>query len=216
MQIHTVTLKTAQLLPLAHFYAEILGLPTILAPPFLKVNVGTGLLIYEEETAFTGNYHLAFEVPNNLVDGAQAWLSKRVTLLPDQEGVTRFEPSGRWNVTNLYFDDPAGNILELVARHDRRTEQNGPFAAHHLLNVSEVGVVVSHVPDAVAQLEQQYGLFPFNGQSDTFTAVGGHDGMLIIVPAGRGWFPVQRPAVIAPLRLSFSSTGQSEQTILCI
>lgn len=216
MQIQTVTLRTAQLSFLARFYAEVLGLPTTLAPSYLQVQVGTGLVIFQEELDFAGTYHLAFEVPNNLVDDAQAWLSERVTLLADQDGVTRFEPSGRWNTTNLYFDDPAGNLLELIARHDRPTEQNGPFTARCLLNVSEVGVVVPHVPDAVAQLEQQYGLSPFNGQSETFTAVGGHDGMLIVVPAGRGWFPVQRPAVIAPIRLSFSSTGQSDQVVLSI
>jgi len=178
--------------------------------------VGTGLVVYEEERGFAGNYHLAFEVPNNLVDAAQAWLSERVTLLADQDGVMRFGPSGHWNTTNLYFDDPAGNIPELIARHDRNTEQSGPFTARHLLNVSEVGFVVSHVPDAVAQLQQQYGLSPFNGQSETFTAVGGHDGMLIVVPSGRGWFPVQRPAIIAPIRLSFNNAGQSDQVVLSV
>lgn len=63
--------------------------------------------------------------------------------------------------------------------------------------------MVKSVPDAVQQFSGQFGLYPFNGQSDTFTAVGGHDGMLIVVPVGRGWFPVGRPAVSAPFRVKF-------------
>ncbi|GGR26531.1 hypothetical protein [Deinococcus ruber] len=204
MIIHRATLHAAALSLLAHFYGEILALPVEITPNTVSIRVGMSTLVYRHASEFSDTYHVAFEIPRNLVNEAQNWLARRVPLLADQDGVTRFEPSATWNTTNLYFNDPAGNILELIARHDRPTDQSGPFAAHHLLNISEIGLVVPNVPTAVAQLSQLYGLHPFNGQSATFTPVGDHDGMLIVVPTGRGWFPVQQPAVSAPLSIDFS------------
>lgn len=205
MQIENVSLKTAHLPALTHFYGELLGLPVTLSPPALSIEIGTSTLTYEQDETFTGFYHLAFEVPRNLTPDAQAWLSERVPLLTDAAGQSRFGPSERWNTTNFYFSDPAGNILELIARHDRKTDQPGPFSPARMLNISELGMVVGSVPEALEQLHRRYDLRPFNGQSDTFTAVGGHDGMLIVVPVGRGWFPVEKPATHAPFRATFDA-----------
>ncbi|MFC6590633.1 VOC family protein [Deinococcus lacus] len=200
MKIQTVILKTANVATLHKFYGDVLGLPCELSSLCLSIRIGATTLIYEQEATFTGFYHLAFEVPHNLVDDAQSWLQARVPLLADANGHERFGPSAHWNTTNLYFADPAGNILQLVARHGRNTAQDGPFTSGHILNVSEVGAVVDNVPIALSTLASA-GLCPFNGQSDTFTAVGGHGSMLIVVPAGRGWFPTGRSAVPAPIQV---------------
>lgn len=204
MLIQSVTLSTSSTAALRTFYSAVLGLECTGPPERLSISVGASQLIYRQDANFQGFYHLAFEIPRNLSAAAQEWLTQRVPLLPDAEGNVAFEPSENWNTRNLYFADPAGNILELIARFDRPTDQPGPFDSGHLLNISEVGLVVPDVPGAVAELGSTYGLRPFNGQSDTFTAVGGHDGMLIVVPEGRGWFPIDQAAVASPLRVEFA------------
>ncbi len=204
MQIESLTLLTRDLAALHAFYGSVLELPVQLSALTLTVQVGATHLTFRQEPGFRGFYHLAFDVPPAQVDAAEAWLRRRVDLLPDPSGVQRFPPQGAWNTTNLYFDDPEGNILELIARHDLNQTGNGPFGAVGLLRVSELGVVVPDVPAAVQCLDERFGLRAFNGGSDTFTAVGGHDGMLIVVREGRGWFPVDRPAVPTPFILTAS------------
>ncbi|GHG00386.1 hypothetical protein GCM10017783_10660 [Deinococcus piscis] len=161
---------------------------------------------------FSGFYHVAFDIPRNRLAEAQAWLERRVPLLSDQDGTTCFVSGPHWNNTNLYFDDPAGNIMEFIARHSLEHDSDAVFDSSSVLHVSELGVVVPDVPQALAAMGRQYGLRPFGGQSDTFTALGGHDGMLIMVKEGRGWFPVGRPAVPAPFELTFQS-GSERHTI---
>jgi catechol 2,3-dioxygenase-like lactoylglutathione lyase family enzyme len=207
MNIHTLTLKARDLTQLFNFYSGLLGLPVQLSPPELSVQIGAAQMIFKHDDKFSGFYHLAFDIPPHQMEEAQAWLEQRTSLLTDPHGSSRFEPSRQWNTTSLYFPDAAGNILELIGRHHLPIETAGPFAAGSLHHVSELGVVVPDVPATVQQLGARFSLFPFNGSSETFTPVGGHDGMLIVVQEGRGWFPVARPAVSAPFVLEFSGAG---------
>jgi hypothetical protein len=65
----------------------------------------------------------------------------------------------------------------------------GEFGPGHLLGVSEVGVAVPDVLDAVAQLHDA-GVEPYgNPPGAGFAAVGDAEGMLILVTAGRAWMP---------------------------
>lgn len=210
MQIQDVTLHTRSLAPLRDFYAATLGFPLLAeTDQRLTFEAGTTRLTFVEEPAFDSFYHLAFDIPGNQVEEAQAWLERRVPLLADEHGRNRFPPGERWNTTNLYFDDPAGNILEFIARHNLNHEAEA-FAG--VLHVSELGVVVPDVSAAVQDFGERFDLRPFNGESDTFTAIGGHDGMLIVVREGRGWFPVGRPAVAAPFEVGFDGSTISSKS----
>lgn len=205
MHIDHLTLYARDLPALRDFYAGTLGLPVVdETTERVTFQTGSSSLTFGHDPAHTAFSHLAFDIPRTLVDGAQAWLGARVPLLADHDGRTRFGPDASWNTTNLYFADPAGNILELIARHGLPHDHAGPFGPQHVLHLSEFGLVVDDVPDAVRWLGETRDLRPFNGQSDTFTAVGGHGGMLIVVPAGRGWMPTGQPAVPAPFALEWN------------
>lgn len=204
MHLEALTLPTRDLAAQRTFYADTLGFATRQETPHrLTVRLGSTRLTFWQEDSFDGFTHLACDIPRNRVDEAQDWLNSRVPLLADQEGLTCFPPCGNWNTTNLYFEDAAGNILEFIARHDLPHDSAELFGPGSVLHVSELGVVVPDVPAAVWGLGRQFGLRPFNGVSDTFTAVGGHDGMLIVVPQGREWFPTRRPAVPVPFQVTF-------------
>ncbi|PNY82804.1 hypothetical protein CVO96_01700 [Deinococcus koreensis] len=203
--MRSLTLPTRNLAAQRTFYGQVLGLPVEIGETnSLSVHIGTSRLIFEQGDGADGFSHIAFDIPRTLLAQAEDWLRARVPLLADPQGRTVFGPTDSWNTTNLYFDDPPGNILEFIARHDQPHDGSGPFGPRSLPHISELGVVVPDVPQAVVGLGQRFGLHAFNGQSETFTAVGGHDGMLIVVREGRGWFPVGRPAVPTPFELSFA------------
>jgi hypothetical protein len=83
----------------------------------------------------------------------------------------------------VYFRDPEANVGELIARPEARPE----------LTLAEVGLPVEDVPAAVAALAE-LGIEPYRAGDETFAPLGTVDGLLIVVRAGRGWFPYDAPA----------------------
>lgn len=206
MHLHTLTLYTRDLAAQQEFYAHTLGFALEEETPGqVTFRTGASRLTFVADPEAAGFSHLAWDVSPQRLEEAGAWLRARVPLLADEAGETRFAPGERWNTTNLYFEDPDGNILEVLARHDFPGPASSPvpFGAADVLHLSEFGLVVPDVPAAVRDLGTRFGLFPFNGGGAGFTAVGGHDGMFIVVPQGRGWMPTGRPAVPAPFRATF-------------
>ena len=206
MNIESLTLHTRVLAQQRAFYVDTLGLTVESEDEHaLALRIGTTRLTFVQDESFGGFYHFAFSIPKNQFDAAYGWMEARIPLLTDEENQSAFELSSPWNSQGLYFDDADGNIAELIARHDLDNASGEPFGPQSLLCVSEIGLVVPDVPERVRELTRTYNLQPFDGVSDTFTAVGTHDGMFITVPEGRGWFPVGRPAVSAPFELSAST-----------
>jgi catechol-2,3-dioxygenase len=132
--------------------------------------------------------HFAINVGD--FDGAAAWARGRVEeLLRDDV------PFPDWRARALYFYDPAGNLVELIAR------ERAPSEAL-LIGVSEVGLPVADVGAAVEFLEAELGLPHFSGNKEDFSAVGDDHGLFILVPVGRPWLFTDRPASDAPLRVT--------------
>ena len=81
-------------------------------------------------------YHFALLVPGDRFEAALAWAEERFELLG---GVFEFES---WDARAVYFLDPAGNIVELIAH--RGLEENGrkgEFGAEEIVGFSELGLV---------------------------------------------------------------------------
>src|SRR5262249_52268057 len=116
---------------LTGFYGDVLGLPL----DTNAIRIGESKLHFEREDdgAF---YHFALLVPGDRFDASLAWALERVELLGDV-----FE-SDAWDSRAVYFHDPAGNIVELIA-HDGLEDdgRSGAFAAEELVGFSELGVV---------------------------------------------------------------------------
>jgi hypothetical protein len=109
--------------------------------------------------------------------------------------------SDDWDSRALYFHDPAGNIVELIAHHG--LEENGRddgFAATELVGFSELGIV-GDKPDLLRRLEA-LGLLMWDGTleaPDLLAFVGEKARTLILSPPGRGWMPLGRPAEPHPV-----------------
>ncbi|NJN65478.1 MAG: hypothetical protein HC884_01580 [Chloroflexaceae bacterium] len=96
----------------------------------------------------------------------------------------------KWNAHALYFADPDGNVMELIARHTLANHTNRPFDSQNILTISEIGLTATNVQQTMAVLQTALGITPHRvHSSDTFTALGDDHGLLIVVDQARPWFP---------------------------
>ncbi len=189
MKMLELQLLTSDLEVQHRFYADLLGLNVLeFTQDFLMVRVGSSRLKFTQQTGFSGRYHLAFDVPENQLESAKTWLEARVALIPDRVGRQVFE-SENWNANQIYFRDPQGNILELIARHDLENASQAEFSTSGLLNISEIGLACDNVPNLVQWLQERLHLEVYKSSSDTFAPVGDAQGLLILVQNAREWFP---------------------------
>lgn len=209
MKLTHLHLNTHMLNAQRIFYEDVLGLAVIAEDDCcFTVRVGASQLTFTASQTLTASeiecrYHFAFNIPENQIEDARLGLAERVPLLA-LDGQTLFTSSERWNAHQFYFTDPAGNILECIARHRLPNASSEPFSPAGLLSISEIGIAAADVEAAVAQLEQA-GWPMFSGEgSNTFTAVGDDDGLFIVVKMGRTWYPETGvPALDIPLRVEF-------------
>lgn len=175
---------------LSAFYRDVLDLP--IDGDAIVVGETTLRFAPEDGGAF---YHFALLVPGDRFDAAHAWSRERVELLGDV-----FE-SDAWDSQAVYFHDPAGNILELIAH--RGLEENGregPFSADELAGFSELGIVGD--PALGLQRLESRGLSLWDGtieEPGRLAFVGEKGRTLILAPEGRGWVPTGRPAEAHPV-----------------
>jgi catechol 2,3-dioxygenase-like lactoylglutathione lyase family enzyme len=194
MRLRHVTLATADPDALQPFYADALGLPVSNTAEGFVVAVGRSALEFRAADEGDPFYHVAFSVPGDTEDEAADWLDDRAGLLTAADR-TQFRYDFL-DATAVYAADPAGNVLELLARDDREGPTD-PFGPDSLLDVGEIGITTSDVPWAANRLDRTFGL-----QSDPreeFAYVGGPAGAFVLATPGREWFPTDRGAEIAPL-----------------
>ena len=142
-------------------------------------------------------YHFALLVPGDRFDEALEWADARTELLPHPESGEILFDFDNWGAYACYFQDPAGNIIELIAhRGVEETGAQGELRPTEFVGLSELGLVGD--PLAMAgRLTQQLGLELWDGTVDEpgrLAFVGERARTLILSPAGRGWLPTGRAA----------------------
>jgi catechol 2,3-dioxygenase-like lactoylglutathione lyase family enzyme len=205
-----LAVATARLDAVATFYQQTLGFAVEHRDGRVVVPVGADVL----ELVATGDagdpfHHFALLVPGDRFEAARAWLDARAETLARDDGETVF-PFDFWDARAVYFHDPAGNIVELIA-HAGLSERGaaGDFSAAELAGLSEVGIVVDDPAAAVATLERHLGLEFWSGDAAQLAFVGAKAHTLILAPPGRGWLPTGRPAEphAATVTLTGGTTG---------
>ena len=202
----------ASLLPaLGSFYGGSLGLPLPCCDDDrLTIAIG-GTVVELTSSAGSPFYHFAFLVPGDRFDAALGWARDRVELLPDPETGGPVFDFTNWDAKAVYFHDPAGSIVELIAhRGIGEAGATGLFAPSELLGLSEIGLVCDPPPLAEA-LERELGLEVWDGTVESegrLAFVGTKARTLILCRAGRPWLPTGRPAEAHRVEVTFS--GPSE------
>lgn len=220
MLFPSLTVPTANAQAIKAFYGSLLGLPVLDAPatrasPVARtVQIGTTTVTFVETTELAGWHpvnHLAIDVPRNQFAEAVEWLESRVETIA-LDGESEFALGEPWHSDSVYFRGPDEIILELIARHSVANDSVEPFGPLSLLSVSEVGVAVPNARAAVESLAAQLDLPKFAGVSESFAAVGDEGALLIVVDAGRTWFPTaDSPASGGPLHVELAGAPRAGQ-----
>lgn len=187
----------ASLAALAEAYGG-LGLPVSAVHDRSEVVVGESRLRFE-----TGDgspfHHFALLVPGDRWDAALAWAAGRLDLLLGASGETVFR-FDFWDARAVYFHDPGGNIVELIAhRGVAETGRRGPFAGEELVGLSELGLVADPATAVAGLPLPLWAGTP--DRPDALAFVGEKARTLVIARPGRGWLPTGRPAEPHPVEV---------------
>jgi hypothetical protein len=107
-------------------------------------------------------------VPENRITEAIEWLGKKIPLIEyERNPLVNFQ---NWNAHSVYFYDPSGNIVELIARHNLPNKSESVFDSGSFLNISEIGMPVSSVNNLYSLIHSMMGKIVGNIQ--TFAAAG--------------------------------------------
>jgi catechol-2,3-dioxygenase len=158
---------------------------------------------------------LPFNIPSNKIEEALQWLNDRVQLLWIEDYESYIADFTAWHARSVYFKDPAGNILEFIARFDLHDTTSEPFSALQIRNISEIGIVLptekfdKEVNDLLQKFQMNY--FSRQPPMKHFRAIGDDEGLLIVVPEHRNWYPTNIPGRIFPLAVKFEIAGKENQ-----
>lgn len=167
-----------------------------------KFQIGSSIFTLHKEEKHAYYYHIAFNIPPNLFHAAKQWVQEKIPLsTEDGEDEAHFSAS---KAKSFYFEDPAGNIVEYIARYE--TTPQAPeheFNPRHVLEISEIGLPTPNVVKCVEEL-QSFGIQRRSNTpivNNTLTFLGEYeDGVYIIAaPIGRRWIFSDKPAIATPI-----------------
>ena len=213
MEITNVIFRTSSLPALITFYRNVLELPTaITSINKITIGIGSTELVFEQVDGADPFYHFAINIPSNKIEEARAWLAQRTKLIWMEDYKSEVADFKNWHANSVYFFDPAGNILELIARFDLDNKSDAPFSSVQFLSVSEAGLVLreGEWDKTTNNLLQEYHLNYFDKQPPLpqFEAIGDDEGLFIVVPEKRNWYPTSKPCGIFPMEVQFGNEGK--------
>jgi hypothetical protein len=215
MRIKKLVLGTTYLETLKEFYSSILELPVQMNEGEILIKIGYSDLIFIETKEAEPFYHFALNIPSNKIGEAKDWLNNKVKLLWMKDYKSDIADFVNWHAKSVYFYDSAGNILELIARFDLNNNSNETFSSKQLLSINEVGLVFkqNEFEENTSELLKNYALSYFSKQPplSQFRAIGDDEGLFVVVPERRNWFPTDKPAGIFPMRVEFESGGKEHR-----
>jgi len=177
-----------------HFYAEVLELKVLERDrQHLTVAAGETRLSYYRQPAEEGTpfYHVAFNIPENKIVSARDWQLERTQLdnnpsaprHPDHSDIVHF---AHWDAHAIFFRDPAGNILEHIARHTLDNAALGPFSSRDIYCCSEIALVLDEddLRPAADRIGEAIGASRYRTSSERFVALGDENGLVLVMKKG--------------------------------
>ena len=193
IEITGLTLRTSQpLTAMKDFYATTLGLPIVHeSDERISFRAGRSTLAYMHDPSADAFYHFAFNIPENQILKAHAWQADRTDLVVppsrlNESGMPRTVVSFRhWNAHSVFFSDPAGSLVEYIARHDLKNASSEPFAAASSVQcLSEIGLVVDDVSAEAKKIKTATAARTYVSNNDAFDPIGDQHGLLLMMKRG--------------------------------
>ncbi|WP_404453642.1 VOC family protein [Virgibacillus necropolis] len=212
MKINLVVLRTKNLMQMKKFYIETLGFSLIKEDErSFRIAAGTSELEFTSKDV-KGNpyYHFAFNIPANNFEEAKSWTKERVSLtVEDGEDEADFD---HLPAHALYFDDPAGNIVEFISRHSTSESRTEPFSIKSILNISEISLTVE---DAVSVGEKLNNLGvperdnnAISTQSFNFMGKRANGIFILLTQPGRRWIFLDKLSAIYPIEIELTNNNK--------
>ncbi|MEC5425253.1 hypothetical protein QGM71_17345 [Virgibacillus sp. C22-A2] len=197
----SVLFYTNKLKPMKRFYANVLELDiTDSGSEYFTVNVGeTDITFQHSETP--SFYHFAINTPGNQFIIMKEWIESKLTLnLSGGVDKIYYQSLG---ADSIYFEDPAGNLIELIARRNR--DLFGPLTKEAFFDVSEVAVTTPYLSQVGEEL-QDIGVPLRHGtevEPDEANYLGRGDSFVVLVPPAWKWEFAKRKTETHPLEITF-------------
>ncbi|MGB6408454.1 MAG: serine hydrolase [Planococcus donghaensis] len=197
-----VILYTNQLEDMKGFYEYQLGFRIVEEDDTsFTLSMGDSQLVFRESEK-AAVYHFALNIPGNQFTLAKSWTSERVTL-NRQEGMDEVFYAN-FDADAFYFQDPAGNVVEFIAR--RSVDRMGNFTVDSILNISEVSITTPYVEEVGELIEDMD--IPVRGSKgievDSLNFLGrGHAFILLVAPK-RIWYFSKQKSETHPLSIELT------------
>ena len=194
------------------FYAGVLGMPVLdKSESAITFRAGNTQLTFKLDAQSKAIYHAAFNIPNNQLDEALAWMSERVEIVDATPG-SKIADFVNWNAKSFYFYDYNGNIMEMIARYGLSNQSDTEFCGTSITCVSEIGLAAEDVAVLCDNIQRAYNLPVFSMQPPlpNFIAMGDDDGLLILSKLNRNWHLTELPAQKCHTKLSINNNGEQQ------
>ncbi|WP_397538457.1 VOC family protein [Rummeliibacillus pycnus] len=205
MKIVKVSLQISNFEQTVNFYQDILQFKMItFNTNCAAFQIGESILELikdHEDNAYY--YHFAFNIYANLFAEAKNWLSTRLTLLKEDD-MDEIDFDGKTQANACYFEDPAGNIVEFIARRTTSPiSDDKEFSIDHILSISEISLTTANVRETAGKLDK-IGIPIRDGKElkkMSLNFIGEfEDGAFILLgPIGRRWLFSTKNAIQAPI-----------------
>jgi catechol-2,3-dioxygenase len=196
MIVQLQLLTTTSLQVLKKFYSDNLGFSVVSeSSEQLVINAGQTQIrfIKSANTNAAPFYHFAFNIPENKIREARDWQLKKTPLLPtpahmtDEGYANDIRHFRNWNAHSIFFWDPAGNLVEYIARHDLKNSVMGDFSTGDILYASEIAFIVNDVDVVAKDFSETFALTEYKQGNAEFRAIGDEQGLLLVMKKGRVW-----------------------------
>ncbi|MES2853710.1 MAG: hypothetical protein V4698_12430 [Bacteroidota bacterium] len=213
MNILELELLTDSITETELFYTDVIGLKTISKTnSSVSFAAGSTKLTFRSSENLKPVYHFAFDIPNNKLLEAFAWIEKKTEIMEvvPPEKIADFY---NWNAKSFYFYDNNGNILEFIARFSLDNASEKPFDGLSILSVSEIGFVTKNVSQLSDEMFNKYGLSVFSKQPklEKFIVLGTDTGLFILVEENRDWYPTHQKAKSFWTKVVFDNNGKTRE-----
>jgi len=177
---------------LRKFYCETIGFPLIqISSTSLKIQTGKTIIHFRlvDKTTTRPFYHFAFNIPENKIQSAFEWQRTMTPIVhPNPSGprdeITHFP---NWDAHSVFFIDPAGNLVEYIARHTLNNSAPGGFSINDILYASEIGFIVEDVAASGNDLQKGLKVSEYKPMTNNFWPIGDEYGLLLMINKGREW-----------------------------
>ncbi|EMF45687.1 hypothetical protein B481_2934 [Planococcus halocryophilus Or1] len=197
-----VILYTNQLEDMKGFYEYQLGFRIVEEDDTsFTLSMGESQMVFQESER-AAVYHFALNIPGNQFTLAKSWTSERVTL-NRQEGMDEVFYAN-FDADAFYFQDPAGNVVEFIAR--RSVDRMGNFTVDSILNISEVSITTPYVEEVGELIEDMD--IPVRGSKGidvkALNFLGSGHAFILLVAPKRIWYFSKQKSETHPLSIELS------------